>query len=229
MSAPLSVIVPTLNAVGGLGPTLGALAEGIADGLIRELILSDGGSCDGIERVAEDVGAHLLTGPRSRGGQLRRGGEAARGDWLLFLHADTVLSPGWTREVRRHMHEAPAAAGYFRLAFDAPGAAPALVAGWANLRARSLGLPYGDQGLLVARRVWQAAGGHPDQPLMEDVALVRRLPLRPLEATATTSAERYRRDGWLRRGARNLSTLALWYAGVPPERLARRYHRPRAR
>ena len=225
MSARLSVVIPTLDAADRLGPTLAALAEGLTEGLIRELILSDGGSSDGIERVADDVGARLVTGPASRGGQLRRGTQAARGDWLLLLHADTVLARGWTREVRRHMEAAPEAAGFFRLAFDASGLAPAFVAGWANLRSRAFGLPYGDQGLLVARRVLAEAGGVPDQPLMEDVALARRLPTRPLEATATTSAERYRREGWLRRGARNLSTLALWYVGVAPERLARRYSR----
>lgn len=225
MSAPLSVVIPTLDAAGRLGPTLAALTEGLTGGLIRELILSDGGSSDGIERIADDVGARLVTGPASRGGQLRRGAEAARGDWLLLLHADTVLAEGWTRAARRHMEARPDAAGFFRLRFDAAGAAPALVAGWANLRSRAFGLPYGDQGLLVARRVLEAAGGVPDQPLMEDVALARRLALRPLDATATTSAERYRREGWLRRGARNLSTLTLWHLGVPAERLARRYVR----
>jgi hypothetical protein len=86
-------------------------------------------------------------------------------------------------------------------------------------------LPYGDQGLLVRRDVYDAAGGYDRIPLMEDVALARRLPLRAIPAIAVTSAARYRRDGWLRRGWRNLSTLALWFAGVSPERLARRYRR----
>jgi rSAM/selenodomain-associated transferase 2 len=225
VSAPLSVVIPTLNAAPALGPTLASLAEGLTEGLIRELILSDGGSSDGIERIADDVGATLIVGPPSRGGQLRRGAEAARGDWLLLLHADTVLAPGWTLPVRRHMETEPQAAGHFRLRFDARGPGAALTAGWANLRSRAFGLPCGDQGLLIARRVLAAAGGVPDQPLMEDVALVRRLTLRPLDAVAVTSAARYREQGWLRRGARNLTTLALWHLGASPERLARRYTR----
>lgn len=225
MAAPVSVVIPTLEAADGIGPCLAALAEALTEGLIRELILSDGGSGDGIEAVADAAGARLLVGAPGRGGQLARGAAAARGEWLLFLHADTVLSRGWPDAVRRHMVEAPEAAGWFRLRFDDPGPAAAWTAGWANWRSARLGLPYGDQGLLVRADVYRRAGGHPDQPLMEDVALARRLALRPLDAVAVTSAARYRQAGWARRGARNLSTLALWALGASPERLARRYSR----
>ncbi|MEM6438836.1 MAG: TIGR04283 family arsenosugar biosynthesis glycosyltransferase [Pseudomonadota bacterium] len=224
MAAPISIVLPTLDAAKGIGPCIAALVPGVVDGLVRELILSDGGSRDGIEQVAEAAGARLVLGPPGRGGQLRRGAEAAQGDWLLFLHSDTVLSADWVPAVRRHLKEAPQEAGWFRLTFDARGPAAAWTAGWANWRSRLLGLPYGDQGLLVRRDVYRRAGGFPDQPLMEDVALVRRLRTRELAAVARTSADRYRRDGWLRRGWRNLSTLGLWYAGASPDRLARRYY-----
>lgn len=225
MAAPLSIIIPTLDDAEALGPCLGALAPALTEGLIRELILSDGGSSDGIEAVADAAGAELLAGPPGRGGQLARGAEAAVGEWLLFLHADTLLSPGWAEAARVHMNAHPDAAGWFRLRFDASGFAPAWTAGWANLRARGFGLPYGDQGLLVRAAVYRRAGGFPDIPLMEDVSLVRRLETRELTAEALTSARRYQRDGWLARGWRNLTTLALWRLGVSPERLARRYVR----
>jgi hypothetical protein len=121
----------------------------------------------------------------------------------------------------------PGRAGYFRLRFDARGVAPWTVARWANLRSRLFGLPYGDQGLLVSRPVWEAAGGYKPIPLMEDVALVRALArgggLHALEAIAVTSAERYVREGWFRRGRRNWMTLARYFSGVPAERLARDY------
>jgi hypothetical protein len=224
MRAPISVIIPTLEAEAAIGPTLGALTEGLTAGLIRELIIVDGGSADAIAETAEAAGAVFLRTAPGRGGQLAEGAAAAKGDWLLFLHADTSLAPGWAAAAARHMAEAPGAAGWFRLRFDGHGPAPAIVARWANLRAR-LGLPYGDQGLLVRRDVYDAAGGYDRIPLMEDVALARRLPLRAIPAIAVTSAARYRRDGWLRRGWRNLTTLALWFAGVSPERLARRYRR----
>ena len=226
MSAPVSVVIPTLEAAARIGPCLGALTEGLMRGLIAELVLADGGSTDDIAGVADAAGARLVEAPRGRGQQLAAGARAARGAWLLFLHADTVLSPGWAEAAARHMAQAPDRAAYFRLALDSAHPMARVVAAWANLRARALHLPFGDQGLLVSRTLYDRVGGYPEIPLMEDMALARRLgrALVPLDAVALTSAERFARDGWLRRGARNLGTQALWPAGVPPERLARRYH-----
>ncbi|MBV2358588.1 TIGR04283 family arsenosugar biosynthesis glycosyltransferase [Thalassococcus sp. CAU 1522] len=225
MRAPISVIVPTVDAAGDLPACLAALGEGLSLGLIRELVISDGGSVDGTQGVAEAAGALLVTGPPSRGGQLRRGAEAAQGDWLLFLHADTVLAPGWSDAVLPVI--AAPGAYHFRLHFDVPGFAPRLVAGWANLRSRLFHLPYGDQGLLIHRALYDAVGGYPDIPLMEDVALARRLgrKLGPLAARAITSAEKYRAQGWTRRGGRNLLTLGRYLAGADPAILARAYRR----
>lgn len=229
MAARLSIVIPTLNAAETLPATLAALVEGLEAGLIRDLVISDGGSTDATGDIADAAGATWVSGAPSRGGQLRRGCGAARGDWLLVLHADTRPDPGWSRAVAAHVAQGQGA-GYFGLAFDATGLPPALVAGWANLRAAVFGLPYGDQGLLVARADLDRAGGYPDQPLMEDVALVRALaragvPLRRLPVRAVTSAQRYAREGWLRRGARNLGTLARYAAGADPARLAERYRR----
>ncbi len=267
MTAPVSVVIPTLGPAATLGPCLAALTEGIMQGLVAELVLADGdpaggGAADGragdggpddagprdggpsdggpgasapsesvvaagIEVVADAAGARLVTARRGRGSQLAAGARAARGEWLLFLHADTVLAPGWAGAAARHIAAGPERAGYFRLAFNSRHPMARVTAGWANLRARALHLPFGDQGLLVARALYDGVGGYPDIPLMEDVALARRLGRRlvPLDATATTSAERYARDGWFRRGARNLSTQALYFAGTPAERLATRYLR----
>ena len=228
MPAPLSVIIPTLNAAASLPGTAAALMAGVEAGLIRELVVSDGGSKDATAPIAAELGAVIVEGPPGRGGQLARGVAAARGDWLLLLHADTDLAPGWVTEAEAHIARHPDSAGYFRLAFRAEGLAPRLVAGWANLRSRLLGLPYGDQGLLISRDLLSRVGGVPDIPLMEDVALARALKgrLRPLAAEARTSADRYERDGWLRRGAHNLGTLARYLAGADPAALATRYRRP---
>ena len=144
---------------------------------------------------------------------------------MLLLHADTQLSPDWSAVARAHIAERPGEAGYFRLAFRSRGLAPRIVAGWANVRSRLFALPYGDQGLLLSRRLLDEVGGVPDIPLMEDVALVRALRshLNPLDATAVTSARRYEREGWLRRGARNLVTLTRYLLGADPSRLADDY------
>ncbi|SEA29401.1 TIGR04283 family arsenosugar biosynthesis glycosyltransferase [Rubrimonas cliftonensis] len=224
----ISIVIPTLNAAPTLGPTLGALGPGVADGVIREVIFADGGSTDDTADIAEGVGARLVAAPRGRGTQLAAGAEAARGDWLLFLHADTRLSPDWPAAMRSHVATRPDAAGWARLRFDAAGAAPSFVAGWANLRARRLALPYGDQALLISAALYRAVGGHPPAPLMEDVALARALGRRrlaPLACTAETSATRYETEGWAARGARNLLCLSLYSLGVPPQRIQRLYER----
>ena len=222
MPAPISVIVPTLNAETRVPACFGALMEGVDAGLIAELIVSDGGSGDDTVRIADAWGAEIVSGPPSRGGQLARGCAQAKGEWFLVLHADTVLAPGWTVPVLEHLRTSKA--GYFKLRFDRGGRG---VAAWANLRARLFGLPYGDQGLLISRRLYQRVGGYADMPLMEDVALARALhgQLRPLDAVAITSADKYRQQGWVRRGARNLWTLLRYFAGADVNALAEAYRR----
>ncbi|GHG91797.1 TIGR04283 family arsenosugar biosynthesis glycosyltransferase [Pseudodonghicola xiamenensis] len=227
MTAPISLVIPTFNAEAELPQCLAVLAEGLTLGLIRELVITDGGSGDATCEIADAVGAEVVEGPASRGGQLRRGVAATRGEWVMILHADTVLEPGWTSAVAAHVARADAPPAYFRLGFRDGGWRGRLVAGWANLRARLFALPYGDQGLLIRRREYEAAGGYPDQPLMEDVALVRNLDRRAiaLPVTAQTSAARYAAGGWLRRGAGNLWILMRYFTGADPELLAARYHR----
>jgi rSAM/selenodomain-associated transferase 2 len=222
MRAPISVVIPTLNAEAGLAATLASLGEGLAEGLIREVVVSDGGSGDGTLALAETAGALILHGPAGRGAQLAGGAGAAQGAWLLFLHADTRLLPGWAAAARAHL--ATGKAGWFRLEFDAGGPMPRIAERWANLRAAA-GLPFGDQGLLIPRALYTEAGGHPPLPLMEDMALARALRGRfaRIEAVALTSADRYLRRGWLRQGAGNLWRQARFLAGADPARLARSY------
>ncbi len=223
MRAPISVIIPTLNAETTLPSCLGGLVEGLEKGLIRELIVTDGGSQDQTVSIAKEWGGEVVSGAPSRGGQLHRGCERAQGDWLLVLHADTVLAPGWVGPVGAHLSRQDAA--YFRLQFDQGGR---WVAAWANLRSR-WGLPYGDQGLLISKALYEATGGYRDIPLMEDVALAQTLKgkLTALDATAVTSAQKYRQRGWMRQGARNLMTLARYFGGADPEALAAAYRRSR--
>jgi len=224
--AQLSIVIPTLNAEGHLPACLTALVEGVTAGVVRDLVVSDGGSTDATCMIADEAGAWVLTGPASRGGQLCRAMKRVRGTWCLVLHADTVLAPGWSDVVADHMRNADGPA-YFQLALRARGFMPGWVAGWANLRSRVFSLPYGDQGLLIALTDYARTGGYPDTPFMEDVALVRALdkPLTALPITATSSAERYIRTGWVRCGLRNLLALLRYLAGTDPEVLAAAYRR----
>ncbi len=227
MSAPLSIVIPTLNVGAGIGSALAALVPGVADGLVREVVLADGGSEDGIAVVAEETGARLIEAPRGRGSQLAIGADTARGDWLLFIHADTVLPDGWAGTVAAHMERHADRAGYFRLRFDSERRYARWTEGWANIRSRLFGLPYGDQGLLISRRLYDEVGGYRPMPLMEDVALARALRgrLRCLGKAVTTSAERYERTGYWRRGWRNWGCLGLYFLGVSPDRIAETYRK----
>ncbi len=217
----LSVVIPALNAARFLPATLAALGSG-AD----EVVVVDGGSGDATRDIAADAGAVVCAAPRGRGIQLSQGIAAATGDWLLLLHADTCLQAGWEPAARAFMAEPASRAAYFRLALNSRDPRARRLERLVAWRSRTFGLPYGDQGLLLPRRLLAAVGGIRPLPLMEDVDLVRRIGrarLAALDIAAVTSAERWERDGWLARSARNLACLSLYFAGVPPRWLARLY------
>ncbi len=227
----ISVIIPTLNAEKYLAATLAALVPAAVDGLIREAIVVDGGSGDRTPAIVDSAGAELVRADGGRGSQLAAGAAKARFPWLLFLHADTVLAPGWEREVSQFMERVdsgarPVAAGAFRFALDDMGARPRVLERLVALRCSMLRLPYGDQGLLIPKRLYDEIGGFRPLPLMEDVDLVRRLGRRRvvmLGSRAVTSAERFRREGYVRRSARNLICLTLYTLRVPTHVISRIY------
>ncbi len=229
--AMISVIVPTLNAEADLPACLTALVPAAMDGFVREVIVADGGSSDRTLAIADEAGARIVRSDRGRGVQLREGARDTKAVWLLFLHADTVLQPGWESETYRHIRDIenggkPDCAAAFRFALDDDGVLPGLLQAGVALRCRVLKLPYGDQGLLISRTLYEEAGGYRPVELMEDVDLVRRLGRRRiaiLRSRAVTSAQRYRRDGYIRRALRNMACLGLYYARVPPRVLARLY------
>jgi rSAM/selenodomain-associated transferase 2 len=213
----ITAVIPTLNAAPLLAGTLAAILGGVA-----EVIVVDGGSSDGTVGLAAEAGAQVMTSPRGRGSQIAAGIAAASHPWLLLLHADTRLAPDWPDAV----HDDPTRAGFFRFVLDSPDPRARRLERLVAWRCRALGLPYGDQGLLIHRDLLARIGGTRPLPLMEDVDLVRRLGrnrLIALSADAVTSAAKWERDGYLRRSARNLLCLSLWFAGVPPRLIARLY------
>ncbi len=221
----LSAVIPTLNAASELPEALSALA---AEAPEMPILVSDGGSTDATPTITRAAGARLLAAPRGRGPQLAAGIAAADTDWLLLLHADTRLEPGWRSAACAFMgNPANAArAGYFRFALASADPRARRLERLVAWRCRRFGLPYGDQGLLIARATLKSIGGIRPLPLMEDVDLARRLGrprLVALPARAVTSAARFEQGGWYLRSARNLVCLGLWYAGAPPAFLARLY------
>lgn len=230
----ISVVIPTLNAEATLPGCLTALVPGAVDGVVREVIIADGGSTDATAAIADDAGARWHSCERGRGQQIACGVAQARSPWLLILHADTILEAGWSDEVSNFIEKVESgrrasSAAVFRYALDDDGARPRILETLVNARSRVLALPYGDQGLLISRQLCDEIGGFKPLPIMEDVDIVRRLGRRRLtllRSRAITSAARYRRDGYIRRIARNQTCLVMYLAGVPVERISRFYDGP---
>ncbi len=227
----ISIIIPTLNAESTLGATLTALIPAVVEGLVREVIIVDGGSTDRTLVVADASGATVVKSPAGRGQQMSTGAAAARGPWFLFLHGDTVLEAGWERDVatfieRIETGRRPVAAAAFQFSLDDTGVMPRLVEKGVALRCWLLRLPYGDQGLLISQALYNQVGGFQPMPLMEDVAIIRRLGrarVATLRSRAITSAQRYRRDGYLNRAARNVTCLMLYLLRMPLRLIVRLY------
>jgi rSAM/selenodomain-associated transferase 2 len=223
MPVPITVVVPTLNEAQFIVGCLDALAPLRARG--HEVIVVDGGSDDGSVRLAQDRADRVLAAPRGRASQLNAGARAARGEALVFLHADTRLPP----DADRLVLEALAGRGWgrFDVKIDGRGALFALVGAMMSLRSRLTGVATGDQGIFVRRSVFDALGGYPEIPLMEDIELSRRLrrggPPACLRARVLTSARRWQAHGVLRTIVL-MWRLRLAYAlGADPARLAQRY------
>lgn len=195
-----------------------------------EIVLVDGGHEPRLDRLAAsrpDVRL-IRTADPGRAVQMNAGAAVARGEWLLFLHADSSLPAGWLDTFERST--AAARGGWFQFALDDAAWQARVIERGVRWRVRVCRLPYGDQGLFVRRSVFAAMGGYREIPLMEDVELARRLiaggEVVQMPVALTTSARRWRRDGWFRGSARNLLLLLLYAAGVAPARLARWYARP---
>jgi rSAM/selenodomain-associated transferase 2 len=215
----ISIIIPVFLDADALARTLDATHF---DGAEVIVAAAEG---DGSVAALRASRADLIwvTAPRGRARQMNAGAAAAHGEWLLFLHADTRLPPGWRAAVDRAHADARVNLGCFRFALDSPSPAARLIEMGVRLRVRIFSLPYGDQALFVRREAFVGLGGYSDLPIMEDVDLVRRLRetgrLYAASEEAVTSARRWEEDGWLRRTARHLRLIVRYFAGVHPERL----------
>lgn len=223
--AKISIVIPTLNEADGIGELLADLLP--EPGV--ELIVADGGSADATRDVATAYGAHVLQTPPGRARQMNAGAQIASGEILLFLHSDTRLCWGFGDAIRAALARPDVAGGAFAFRLDARSPALRLVEWATNLRSRWFQLPYGDQALFVRTRQFHALGGYPEEPVMEDILLVRRL--RRLGAVVTLglpaviSARRWRRLGVWRTTALHLAAIAAYGVGVSPASIARWYHR----
>ena len=227
----LSVIIPTLNAQETLPATFQSLMTALIAGMIKEVIIIDGGSTDNSCQLAEEAGATVLTTSlKGRGPQLSEAIKHAKSEWLLLLHADTELEEGWHEEVSSYIKQENRSsslpkAATFTFALKEQGIRPALLTKIVRIRCKLFALPYGDQGLLIAKPTYQASGGFKDLPIMEDVDLIRRLNHKPaqLKSRAFTSATRHEQEGYIKRIIRNQCCLAAFYAGFPIKKIENWY------
>lgn len=196
----ISVIVPTKNSETELVHALSSLVTAAAEGVIREVIVVDGGSSDGTERVADAAGCQWVScKSMSRSERLAYGaGLSRRGDWLLFLRPETLLESGWHHEAQAFIERAGRApngsrtAASFRLRYEAFGLSARISESIAALRSQLLGMPYGNQGLLISRQFYQKLGGHRPLPELEDLDIAKRIGRSRivfLRAAAVTSGE----------------------------------------
>lgn len=216
----IAVVIPALDEAVRIGPLLDALAG------FDEVVVADGGSSDATLAVAAArAWVRVLSAPRGRGPQLNAGARACRADILLFLHADTCLPADATRLIHDALRDPDVAGGAFRAEFDGGGPLMRLAA-WCTRFDTGL-TTFGDQAFFTRRSAWEAAGGFPDWPFLEDVEMRRRLKRQgrflKLRASARTSARRFQAEGALRRFALNGWVLLLHRLGARPERLIRFY------
>jgi rSAM/selenodomain-associated transferase 2 len=224
----LSVVIPGVEEADNLARLLPELAAHCAE---AELIVVDGGSADATrEIVRRRPGTRYLSSGRGRARQMNAGARAARGDTLLFLHADTRLPPDAAAAIARALSDPSVVAGRFDVRLTNDGWPFRMIAAFMNWRSRLTRIATGDQAIFVRRAAFDALGGYPDLPLMEDVELCRRLKrlgrIVCLRQRVTTSARKWEQEGIVRTILLMWTLRFLYFCGVEPDRLHAWYYAP---
>ena len=218
----ICAVIPTYNSETSLPALLSSLSSHV-----DRIVVTDGKSNDLSFNIAAKHGAMIALGTPGRGNQLRRGVHwAAECEWVLILHADSRLPENWQALTTRHIKKYPDKAGYFDLRFNSQQLSARIIERLVRIRCSLFGLPYGDQGLLISKTLYDEVGGYPATSLFEDVAIIKALGkprIKRLGGPLMTDASKFERDGFLRRGWRNFRLLRRYLKGETPESIARDY------
>lgn len=219
----ITVVIPVLNEEKTIATTLSALMAVAPD----EVIVVDGGSKDRTRAIVEQTNTLLLSSPRGRARQMNRGAKEANGDVLLFLHADTLLSPSAMEDIRAALSDPECVGGRFDVELEGEHWALKWVGALISLRSRLTRVATGDQAIFVWRKVFEEIGGFPDIPIMEDIAFSRALKKKGrvacLRSRVVTSSRRWEKEGVWRTILRMWLLRLFFLAGVSPFRLRRFY------
>jgi rSAM/selenodomain-associated transferase 2 len=219
----ISVLMPAYNEASVIGATLAHVCNVLDP---HELLVGNSSSRDATADIATAY-AQVITRHTSRGAMLNELASLATGDVLLFVHADTLISPDTGSAITSALADPAVVGGAFRLRLDDPSRFARLVARSVNLRTSLLNTFFGDQAMFVRREVFVRSGGFQDWSLMEDLEILRRLRrqgrLQVLDAEVVTSARRHRNAGWIRTITTIWGICLLYRCGVPAQVLVRLY------
>jgi rSAM/selenodomain-associated transferase 2 len=218
----ISVIIPTLNEELMIKETFKRLGKAI------EIIVVDGGSNDKTREIAKTLGAKvIISAKKGRALQMNLGGKIAKGDILLFLHADTLLPPDYQELIINTLSESNVIAGAFQLKIEGQEKSLRLVEKLVNWRSRFFSLPYGDQGIFLKASVFEDLSGFPELPIMEDFELIQRLKKRGkiaiVSSAVVTSGRRWRKLGVWKTTIINQLVILGYYLKIPPKLLKHFY------
>jgi len=218
----ISIIIPARNEAAYLPRTL----QCVMPDEPGDVIVVDGGSEDGTVEIARRWDATVLgVDEPGRGRQMNLGASHAKGEVLLFLHADTLLPAGYTELIEQALASSDITAGAFALAIEAEGRGYRFIERTVRWRSRWGQLPYGDQALFMPRAMFEAVGGFPDEPIMEDFELMRRLRKRGrvalIRSPVHTAPRQWRRHGLMRTTVTNISSALAYAGGVSPRHITR--------
>lgn len=223
MNPEISIVIPTLNEASSIAEALAAL-ESLGEDI--EIIIVDGGSDDATVSIAENYPVKILRSERGRGRQLQIGGDAATGEILWFVHADTIVPTNAIFDIKRALKDFRVVGGNFTIRFDGDGFAAKFLT-WLYPKLNLLGLIYGDSAIFVRREVYEKLGGFKSFPIFEDLDFIERLKkmggIVTLPAVVVTSSRRFENQSFSLTFLRWTILQILYWLGVKPETLMKIY------